>query len=100
MDMFDFGKGPRGGDWPRAPYRRAGRLGCGPASPEPAAIQRDQPFPMPFRRRLVVAPALGKGETVMGAGINLDLARGPGPGEQAAQFLDHRQRRELVMFGA
>ena len=49
---------------------------------------------------LVVAPALREGEAMMDAGVQLDLAGGAGPSEQAAQFLDHRQWRELVMLGA
>ena len=33
--------------------------------PQPPPVQRDQPLPMPFRGRLVVTPALRKGEAVM-----------------------------------
>src|SRR5437764_14797420 len=50
--------------------------------------------------RLVVDLARGEGEAVMDAGIKLDLARAPGFGEMAAQRLDHRQRREMIVLGA
>src|SRR5690349_4191968 len=60
------------------------------ALPEPAPVKRDQPLPMSFRCRLVVAPALREGEAMMHARLQLQFARGTRAREQAAQFLHHR----------
>jgi len=49
---------------------------AGPALIQAAAVERDQPLPVPLRGRLVVAPALREGEAVMDAGIELNLAGG------------------------
>ena len=43
---------------------------------EVAAIQRQQPLPMPFGGVTIVDRPLRKREAVMGAGINLDLGVG------------------------
>jgi hypothetical protein len=50
--------------------------------------------------RLVVAPPLREGETVVDAGVELDFTGGAGPAEQGTEFLDHRQRRQIVVLGA
>src|SRR6516165_3808536 len=70
------------------------------ASAQAPPIKPDQPLPMPLRGGLVVAPALREGKAVMDAEVELDLAGGPGPGKQSAQFVDHRQGRQRVMLGA
>jgi hypothetical protein len=54
---------------------------------------------MPLCRRLVIAPALRKGEAVMHPRIELDLPGHAGQGKHALQFLDHGERREFVMLG-
>ena len=43
---------------------------------------------MPLRGRLVVAPALRKGEAVMDPGIEFALARRARPLKQSAQLID------------
>ena len=55
---------------------------------------------MALCRRLVIAPTLRKGEAVMHARVQLDLASHAGLCEEASQFFDHRQWRERVMLGA
>src|SRR5205085_1682026 len=70
------------------------------ASSEPAAIERDQALPVPLGRRLVVDLALREGEAMVDARIHLELTGAAGFLEQAAQLLDHRQRRQLVMLRA
>src|SRR3954454_11382964 len=70
------------------------------ASSQSPAVERDEALPVPFRRRLVVAPALRKGEAVMDARIELDLAGHAGFFEQPAKLLHHRQRREVIVLGA
>ena len=55
---------------------------------------------MTFGGGLVVAPALRKREAVVNAGVQLNLALAAGGGEQSPQLLHHRQRRELIVFGA
>src|SRR4051812_26623198 len=51
-------------------------LGLSSRNTEVAAIQRQQPFPVPFGGIPVVDRALGESKTVMGAGIDLDLGIG------------------------
>src|SRR5262249_17852969 len=70
-----------------------------PALPQSPSIQCDQAFPMPFRSWLVVTPALRESEAVMHAGMQLNLSWQAGTREQATQVLDHRQWRQLVVFG-
>src|SRR3984893_2223666 len=70
------------------------------ATGQPTAIERNQPLPMPLGSRLVVAPALRKGEAVVDPGIEFELARGAGPFEQRLKLLDHRQGREIVVLCA
>jgi hypothetical protein len=55
---------------------------------------------MALGRRLVVAPALWKGEAVVHARIRLDLTGHAGLCEEASQLFDHRQQRERVMLSA
>ena len=50
--------------------------------------------------RLVVAPALRESETVMDAGVELDLAAGISLSKQHSELLDHRQRCQIVVLGA
>src|SRR5262245_20337285 len=69
-------------------------------SAKPAAVKRDEAFPVALRGRLVVDLALGEREPMMHAGVELDLAGTRGLLEQAAQLLNHRQRRQLVDFRA
>src|SRR5437764_14351576 len=69
-------------------------------SAQSPTIEPDQAFPMALGGRFVVAPAFGKGESMMDAGVQLDLAGGAGTPEQAPQLLNHRQPRQIVMLGA
>src|ERR1051325_8664427 len=92
---------------PRPPpgWRKKGELICSTFRErrwlaEAAAVERDQALPMPLGGRLVVERAPGEGEAVMDARVELDLAFGAGAAEQAAQLLDHRQRRQRVVLGA
>src|SRR5579863_6195904 len=85
---------------PCASGREAPNERGAPPLPEAAAVEGDEPLPMALGGGLVPTPALGKSETVMHAGIELDLAGAAGAGEEAAQFLDHRQRRQFVVLGA
>src|SRR5258707_10775789 len=62
-------------------------------------IECDQPFPMPLRRRLVVAPPLRESEAVMDAHLDLQLPTIARFGEQRLPFLHHLGRREIVMLG-
>src|SRR5256885_1508242 len=70
------------------------------ASAQAAAIERDQALPVPLGRRLVVDLALRKGEAVMDARIELELAPAAGALEQAAQLRHHRQGCQLVVLRA
>ena len=54
---------------------------------------------MALCRRLVIAPALWKGEAVMHPRVHFDLTGHACPGELALQFFDHRQRRERIVLG-
>src|SRR5215218_9907818 len=65
---------------------------------QPPPIEGQEPLPMALCRQLVIAPALRKGKPVMHARIQLDLPGHASLGEDISQFLDHRQRRERVMF--
>src|SRR6185437_5723693 len=72
---------------------------------DPPAVQGDQAFPMTLGGRLVVAPALGEGEAVMDAHLDLELAAVALVAltrlvEQRLELLDHVRRRELVVLGA
>jgi len=53
-----------------------------------------------LRGRLVVAPPLRERKTVMNPGIEFDFTGSVGPREQGPELLDHRQRRQLVVFSA
>ena len=53
---------------------------------------------MALCRRLVVAPALWKGEPVMYPGVHFNLTSNAGPCEPALKFFHHRQRRERVVL--
>src|SRR5262249_8665737 len=70
------------------------------ASAKPATVKCDEALPVALGSRLVVDLALREGEPMMHAGIELKLARTAGLFEEAPQLLDHRQRRQLVDFGA
>src|SRR5262249_49754003 len=72
----------------------------GQGSAKPAAVERDEAFPVALGSRLVVDLALGEREPMMHAGVELELAGTPGFPEQASQLLNHRQRRQLVDFRA
>src|SRR5882757_11451522 len=65
---------------------------------EVAAIERQQPFPMPLGGVAVVDRALREGEAVMGAGIEFDLVFGPL--HAFLHLLDDLRRRIDVGFGA
>src|SRR4029450_977587 len=70
-------------------------LACG----QPTPIERQEPLPMALCRRLVIAPALWKGEAVMYLRVHFDLTGHTNLFEPALQFFDHRQRRERVVLG-
>src|ERR1700730_1950473 len=72
----------------------------GPSLPEAPPIERDQPLPVALRGGLVVAPPLRERKTVMNPGIEFDFTGSAGPREQGPELLDHRQRRQLVVFRA
>src|SRR4030095_10908928 len=55
--------------------------------------------PVALCRRLVIAPALWKGEAVMHSGVHFALTGNACPCEPALQFFDHRQRCERVVLG-
>src|SRR5437868_6030991 len=47
--------------------------------PQAPPVERYQSLPVPLRSRLVVAPALREGETVIDAGVQFNLTGGAGP---------------------
>src|SRR5215471_9592970 len=73
----------------RAPHTdREGRRGL--ACVQPTPIERQEPLPVALCRRLVIAPALWKGEAVMHPGVHFDLTGNTCPCEPALQFFNHR----------
>src|SRR6267143_5673367 len=66
---------------------------------QPTPIERQEPLPVALGRRLVIAPALWKGEAVMHLGVHFDLTGNACLFEPALQFFDHRQRRQRVVLG-
>src|SRR5262249_42827792 len=73
---------------------------AGHGSAKPAAVKRDEAFPVALGSRLVEDLALREREPMMHAGVELDLAGTPGFLEQATQLLHPRPRRQLVDFRA
>src|SRR6202023_2689094 len=71
-----------------------------PSLPEAPPVKRDQPLPVALRGRLVVAPPLRERKAVMNPGIEFDFTGSAGPRKQGPELLDHRQRRQLVVFSA
>src|SRR5437764_15257707 len=65
---------------------------------EIAAIERQQPFPMPLGRVAVVDRALRKCKAVMGAGIDLDLV--PASLHRLLHLVDDLLRRIDIGLGA
>src|ERR1700754_2713339 len=65
-----------------------------------AAIQRQQPFPVPLGGIAVVDRPLREGKTVMRAGIDLDLGPGAVRLHRLLHFLDGFHRRVDVGLGA
>src|SRR5439155_3369809 len=66
---------------------------------QPTPIERQEPLPVALCSRLVIAPALWKGEAVMHPGVHFDLTGNTCLFEPTLQFFDHRQRRERVVLG-
>src|ERR1700723_770622 len=85
--------------FPRRKRRPSCRRGIASA-PECAAKQRVETLPMPLRRRLVVHGALGKGEPVGSARINLHFCIGAAVLSFGPQLVDDLLRRILIGFGA
>src|SRR5437868_883246 len=95
-------RGPAVGT-PLEPHQHENRARRGtkpPSLPEAPPVKRDQPLPVALRGRLVVAPPLRERKTVMNPAIEFDFTGSAGPREQGPELLDHRQRRQLVVFSA
>src|SRR5882724_13307612 len=69
-------------------------------SAQSSPVERDQAFPVALGGRLVVAPALREGETVMDTHLDFELAGIARLVEQRLQLLDHVGRRQLIVLGA
>src|SRR4051794_20673914 len=67
---------------------------------EVAAIQRQQPFPMPLGGVAIVNRPLREREAVMGAGIDLDLGIGAIVFHSLFHLLDDIRRRVDIGLGA
>src|SRR6185437_14354309 len=67
---------------------------------DPPAVQGDEALPMTLGGGLVVAPALGEGEAMVDAHLDLELAAVARLVEQRLELLDHVRRRQLVVLGA
>src|SRR5258705_8609243 len=76
------------------------RKGIGPSLREIAAVEREQPLPVPLGGVAVVDRALGEGKAVMRAGIDLDLGIGAVGLRLLFYFLDDLHRRVDVGLGA